>query len=538
MRSVGSVASTVRRHLLRAAAAVCTGVLLDLAFPPVNAWPAAAVGVAAMSLLMRGSSRRAAAGLGMLVGLGLWVPLLTFLRGYGLAAWLGLSVIESLWWLLLGLALRTTSRLRCWPLAAALLWVGQEWLRDRVPFDGFPWGRLAFGQADGPLVRLASLGGAPLVTFAVAATGALLAYAATTVSGPRLRLLAPTLALGAIAVIVVGPLAIRLPTAGTSAGGRPASAVVAAIQGDVPRLGLNDFAQRRVVTQNHMLATEALAARVAAGTAPKPDLAIWPENSSDVDPFADAQARAYIEAAVSSIDVPIVVGAVLNGPGPNQVRNTAIVWTPRFGPTQQYVKRHLVPFGEYLPFRREITSITSAFALIHKDFVPGHTPGVLKAGRVTLADVICFEVADDTVVRQAVAGGGRLLSVQTNNASYERAGDSGNGGETAQQLEMARLRAIEHGRAVVVAATSGVSAIISPSGSVLARTGVFTAASLDMRVPLRDPLTIADRVTEWPDRVLSLGGLLLLLLACRTRRRSQGEEDVEASTLEPVGASS
>jgi apolipoprotein N-acyltransferase len=526
-----------RRLLLRAAAAVCSGVLLDLAFPPVNAWPAAAVGVAAMSLLMRGTSRRGAAGLGMLVGLGLWVPLLTFLRGYGLAAWFGLAVVESMWWLVLGLALRTTSRLRCWPLAAALLWVGQEWLRDRIPFDGFPWGRLSFGQAEGPLVRLASLGGAPLVTFAVAASGALLAYAVTTVGGQRLRLLAPALALGGIAVILVGPLAIQLPTAGTAGKGRPASAVVAAIQGDVPRLGLNDFAQRRVVTQNHMLETEALAAKVEAGTAPKPDVVIWPENSSDVDPFSDPETAAFIEAAVASIDVPIVVGAVLNGPSPNQVRNTAIVWTPRLGPTQEYVKRHLVPFGEYLPFRREITSVTNAFSLIHKDFVPGHTPGVLRAGPVTLADVICFEVADDTVARQAVTGGGRLITVQTNNASYERAGDSGNGGETAQQLEMARLRAIEHGRAVVVAATSGVSAIISPNGSVLARTGVFTAAALDMRVPLRDPLTIADRVTEWPDRALSLGGLLLLLLACRTRPRSRDDEQVAASTLEPVAVS-
>jgi apolipoprotein N-acyltransferase len=528
----------VQRQLVRVSAAVCSGVLLYLAFPPVNAWPAAAVGVAMLSLLMRGTSRRSAAGLGMLAGLGLWIPLLTFLRGYGLAAWLGLSVIESIWWLLLGLALRTTSRLRCWPLAAALLWVVQEWLRDRLPFGGFPWGRLAFSQSDGPLVRLASLGGAPLVTFAVAAAGALLAYAVATVgSRPRQRLLAPAFALTGIAVIVAGPLAIHLPTAGTPSHGRPASAVVAAIQGNVPRLGLDDFAQRRVVIQNHMVQTQALAQRVAAGTAPQPDIAIWPENSSDVDPYTDSQAAAEIDEAVAAIGVPIVVGAVLNGPGPNHVRNAAIVWTPQHGPTQQYVKRHLVPFGEYLPFRRQITSITGAFALIHKDFVPGHTPGVLHAGPVTLADVICFEVADDAVVRQAVTGGGQLISVQTNNASYEQRGDSGNGGETAQQLEMARLRAVEHGRAVVVAATSGVSALISPNGSVIARTGVFTGASLDRSLPLRDSLTLADRVTEWPDRILSVGGLLLLLLACRRSRRSSEHQGVEASTPEPVGVS-
>ncbi len=223
----------MRRHLLLAVTAVCSGVALDLAFPPVNAWPAAAVGIGALSVLLRGSSRRGAAGLGMLAGLGFWLPLLTFLRGYGLAAWWGLAVIESLWWVGMALALRATSRLRYWPLATALLWVGQEWLRDRVPFGGFPWGRLAFSQADGPLVRLASLGGAPLVTFAVALAGALLAYVVTEVIHPR-HLTGPVLALIGIAAVVVTPLAIRLPTAGTSAGGKPSSEVVARDPGQRP----------------------------------------------------------------------------------------------------------------------------------------------------------------------------------------------------------------------------------------------------------------------------------------------------------------
>jgi apolipoprotein N-acyltransferase len=532
---------TVRRQLPRAAAAVGAGVLLDVAFPPLNLWPAAALGVAALSLLLRGSSRRAAAGLGMLAGLGLWVPLLSFLRGYGIDAWLLVAVIESVWWALLGLALRATSRLRCWPLAGALLWVGQEWLRDRVPFGGFPWGRLAFAQANSPLIRLASVGGAPLVTAAVALCGTLLAYVVVTArydGRPRIdRAVWGGAALVGVAVIVAGPLAIRLPTKGTSVDGRPSSAVVALIQGNVPRLGLDEAAQAQAVTRNHLVETQALARAVAEGRAPKPEVVIWPENSTDVDPYTSVLVQAEIYVAVASVDVPIVVGAVINGPGPDHVRNVAIVWTPQFGATQQYVKRHLVPFGEYLPIRKEITAVTGAFGLIHKDFVPGHKPGVLTAGPVTLADVICFEVADDTVVRQAVTGGGRLISVQTNNASYERAGDSGNGGETAQQLDMARLRAVEHGRAVVVTATSGVSAVISPDGTVRARTGVFTAAALDMSVPLRDPLTIADRVGEWPDRAMSLAGLVLLLVSCRPRRRSRRSGPVEPSTQYPVTVS-
>ena len=93
--------------------------------------------------------------------------------------------------------------------------------------------------------------------------------------------------------------------------------------------------------------------------------------------------------------------------------------------------------------------------------VAGQRAGALHAGRITLADTICFEIADDAVVRQGVTAGGRLIVLQTNNADYEQVGDSGHGGEPAQQLAIARLRAVEHGRAVVLAATSGVSAVPS-----------------------------------------------------------------------------
>jgi apolipoprotein N-acyltransferase len=128
--------------------------------------------------------------------------------------------------------------------------------------------------------------------------------------------------------------------------------------------------------------------------------------------------------------------------------------------------------------------------------------------------------------------------VQTNNASYEHKGDSGNGGETAQQLAISQLRAVEHGRAVVVAATSGVSAMIAPNGKILARTGVFTPAFLDLRLPLRDPTTIADRVGPWPEWILSVAALIALALALISSRGSKPEPKLELdsprSVTEPV----
>jgi len=525
------------RPLARPACAIAAGVAIWTSFPPLGAWPVAVAGVAALALSVRGSSKRAAAGLGMLAGLGLWVPLMSFLRlSFGIEAWAAVAIIESLWFAGLGLALRAVGKSRWWPLTSALLWVGQEFLRDRWPFQGFPWGRLAFGQANSPLIHLAALGGAPLVTFGVALGGGILAWLVS--SGRAQRRLAMA-GIAVLAAVLAGPLAIGLPTGGTSHDGAPSSAVVAAVQGNVPRLGLAEFAQKRAVTEYHLQETRVLAAQVAAGRLARPDLVVWPENASDLDPTVDPIARAVIDDAVATVGVPILVGAVLDGPGPTHVRNAAIVWSPTTGPGQIYLKRHLVPFGEYLPFRSFVTKLSGQFSLIPRDFFAGHQPGTMHAGPITIADTICFEIADDTVVRQAVTGGGRLIVVQTNNADYEQKGDSGNGGETAQQLAIARVRAVESGRAVVIAATSGVSAMIAPDGKILARTGVFTPAVLDLRLPLRDPLTVADRIGAWPEWILSAAALVALLVAVGLprRRTTRPTLDLEsrADSPSPVG---
>jgi apolipoprotein N-acyltransferase len=185
------------------------------------------------------------------------------------------------------------------------------------------------------------------------------------------------------------------------------------------------------------------------------------------------------------------------------------VWDPRTGAGASYVKRHPVPFGEYIPFRSLAHAVTSKVDLVPRDFARGHRPGVLDVGPVRLGDVICFEVAYDGVVRDAVRGGGRLVVVQTNNATFGRSG------ETSQQLAMGRLRAVEHGRAVLVAATSGVSAVIAPDGRVVERSRVFTRDLLVQRVPVRSGETLATRVGAWPELLLCLLALGAVLSGSR-----------------------
>ncbi|MDQ1746462.1 MAG: apolipoprotein N-acyltransferase [Frankiaceae bacterium] len=504
---------------LRLLAGAGAGVALWTSLPPLSWWWAAPLAVAAVAAVASELTPRAALLFGYAVGLGQLVPTFAFLRGIGVDAWLVVATVYSLWFALLGLGLALVGRRRWWPVATPFVWVAVEFARDRWPFGGLPWGRIAFGQADGPLLPWAAVGGAPLVTFAVVTVGAALAAGgllAVRRRGPSVPAVAAVLAVGV--ALLGGGWLVQVPTGGDGTRG-PAHVVVAAIQGNVPRLGLKEFAQRRAVTANHSAQTLALAADVAAGRVARPDLVVWPENASDDDPTTDPVAGAMVSRAVAAVGVPVLVGAVLDGPGPDHVSNAAVVWSPATGPGERYLKRHLVPFGEYLPWRSVLTKLVHRFSLISKDFAAGHRPGVLRVGPATIADVICFEVADDGVVRDAVRGGGRLLVVQTNNATYEHRGDDGRGGETAQQLEMSRLRAVEHGRAVVVVATSGVSAVIRPDGRVVARTGVFVPARLVAAVPLRDGTTLADRLGAWPERVAALAGLLAVAGAVWPRRR-------------------
>ena len=124
---------------------------------------------------------------------------------------------------------------------------------------------------------------------------------------------------------------------------------------------------------------------------------------------------------------------------------------------------------------------------------------IFTTGKVRLGDVICYEIGFDGLVRSDVAAGANLLAMQTNDATFEVDGQTG---ETLQQLAMARIRAIESDRAVVVASTIGVSAIVAPSGQLITHSGTWQQAVLEARVPLISHRTLADTVGAWPEGII------------------------------------
>ncbi|MCP2322363.1 apolipoprotein N-acyltransferase [Hamadaea flava] len=552
---------------------VFAGAALLLSFPSYSLWWLAPFGVAASALAVHRRRPRTGALFGFITGVVFFAPLLSWTSTHvGPWPWLLLVGLQAAYFALQGLALAVVSpvvdRWRwSWPLVVGVLWVGQEALRGRTPFGGFPWGRLAFSQADAPTLRLAALGGAPLVTFVVAVTGGLLLLALARAFPRRLappqttpkrqttadvsadplglgwirddgrifdqdstqnpdpapnpaqaalasgrRWVAVLAVVGAAALTVVG-YAVPLSTPDGP------TVTVAIVQGNVPRMGLDFNAQRRAVLDNHVSATEELAADVASGKRPKPDLVIWPENSSDIDPLRNADAADAIDRAARAIGVPILVGSVLSGQQEGQVYNVGLVWEAGQGVTARYTKQHPVPFAEYMPLRRWIEPIakivTDKAGLLRSDFQPGDTSGVLTMGPATIGDVICFEIAYDGLVRDTVTDGAGLLVVQTNNATF-------NVDEARQQLAMVRLRAVEHGRESLMSSTVGISGFVDASGEVHQATGFFTRDVQVRQLHEGTGTTLATRLAYWPELVLSVAAIAVLAGAVVLRRRSRG----------------
>jgi apolipoprotein N-acyltransferase len=497
-------------------AAFAGGLLSAFAYPALAIRPLAVVGTALLLAAVHRQTPRHGAALGLVHGLACFVPLLAWLQvGAGTNAWLILAVLEAVIVAASAAALALVSRLPAWPLWSACVWVAQEAVRGRWPFGGFTWGRLGFSQDAGPLLRWAAIGGVPLVSFAVVLVAGLLVVAARRVPGSRRLFGGGSLPAAASALVLallpvgLGPLLPRGPTPSRTT-------TVALVQGNVPRLGLASFDPRQqdMVIRNHVAATLTLADEVDAGRLPRPSFVVWPENSTDRDPRGDPTVRSLIEQAVGRVGVPVLVGAVLDGDD-GTAENAGVVWSPDTGFGAKYVKRHLVPFGEYVPFRRYVQPFFGRLALVAHDFAPGGKGGsrtLLLAG-TRVGDVICFEIAYDGLVRDGVRAGAEVLVVQTNNASF------GHSALTRQQLAMSRVRAVEHGRAVLVAATSGVSAVIAPDGSTVDEAGIDTRDLLVHEVPLATRRTLATSAGAWPEWVLTAMAGAAVLAAWRASRR-------------------
>ena len=538
----GAVAGVVARlpalqvalqpRLPRLLVTVVAGLLLCASFPSLSWWWAAFVAAALLAWVLKHPATTVAGGLGygFLFGLAFYLPLLPWISLLvGAVPWLALATACALFPALFGVLAVVVRGLPGWPVWFALMWAAQEWLKSVFPFGGFPWGSVAFGQAEGPLLPLVKIGGVALLSTAVVLVG----FSATaigleitkwwrtgghpragvpdTASEEHADQRPPAVVLPGICICLVLFTALivwpQVRHAGAGSGGEP-TVTVAAVQGNVPRLGFDFNAQRRAVLDNHVQETLRLAEDVRSGVAPQPQFVIWPEDASDIDPLLNADAGQQLAQAAHAIGAPILVGTILGVPGSAQetgeYTNTVIVWNPVTGPADRHNKEIVQPFGEYLPMPWLFKHL-SAYADRAGHMVPGKSSDVVQIAGVPVGVATCWEVIFDREPRKAVRNGAQLLAVPANNATF-------NWRMSEQQLAFAKVRAVEHDRYVVVAGTTGISSVIAPDGAELVRTGFFEPGYLDIQVRLKTQLTPATRwgpILQWL-LVVAAGAVILV----------------------------
>ncbi len=468
------------------------GVLAQFGFAPVEIWIFFPIAIALIIKRIHKKSFKNRAIDGFLFSLGFTLSLLHWSSTYvGIWPWLILGAGQAL--LIAPFAWVANQRGLVLLITMPSLWVILEWFRTNYPFGGFGWGRAGFIAVGTPFSQMLSLGGVPLASFTVVFLGVLLYLAFIKFNFRYFPLL----------LIVFANLFIPNAASNVSDVYK-----VAAVQGSVPDLGLDFNSQRKAVLNNHLLLTKNWGTQANRPANFEPDLFVWPENASDVNPLTEAKKQ--INDLVNFLDKPLIVGGV----GSNNYRptNLSILWQPNEtgnGTTVIYQKRALAPFGEFMPLR-SLAEFISPLAKNVTDFEAGERAQIFSVGDAKILPVICFEILSDRLFQQDISNS-NLMIAQTNNATF------GESAESDQQLQITRARAIESGRNIVVVSTVGNTAFIDGNGKILSILPKYEAGILYGEVNLSNENTSALWLSSWVVKSSVAATFVLLIFSVRRR---------------------
>lgn len=448
-----------------------SGLLLSAAFEPIAMWWLAPIAIALEMYALSRNERT-------------FLSVLAFALTFNLVLLHWTSIyVGSLPWIILATGL-TFFYL---PLVAVkrlgmsffpVIFLVLEEIRNHFPFQGFGWARIAYSQADAPYAKIAAHGGAVALSAITVLIGLFIFH----LSQKQLNFL---ILLPIALVFIPSNVAISQTT----------NALL--IQGNVPKLGLDFNSRATEVFNKHVIET-----KVALQSEKEVDFILWPENAVDVDPFRNPE----VFETLNTFTTPLILGAIVNRD--KEVLNTSILWTKE--KQNVYVKQHLTPFGEYIPLRALASKISPLVDDV-RDFSAGDESIIFSIGAAKIAPIICFELLDDQILHVA-AKSSNLLAVQTNSATF---GDSA---ESAQQLQITRIRAIEHSRNVLSVSTTGYSAVIDYNGQVLQKSDMGTAEHLYAQVGLISNTSPRDRIGDWA-LVITLFWLLIVARRAYIYRR-------------------
>ncbi len=390
-----------------------------------------------------------------------------------------LALLHGLFYLPIGLIGRYTKNI-LWFIPVLLI---IEEIRALFPFGGFSWMRIAFSQADAPYASVISLGG----TLFLSAWVLSISYMMIRM---RKRFVLP------FALVILLPLLLN-----NSYSSQDRISFVG-IQGNTPSVGLTFNDRAEAVFNLHVDQTKKLLPASA-------DVVIWPENAIDVDPFVNARVRSEIESLTATLEMPLIAGAVTRQSG--QLENASIMYNKSGEVVSYYSKQYLTPFGEYIPLR-QLARLISPYVDGVVDFKVGDRVEHHVVNNLNVAPVICYELLSDSLVRNAAETSDALV-VQTNSATFARTSES------AQQLNITRLRALENAREIVSVSTIGISAHIDINGRVLSQTDENVAATLTGDLQSNSSITLAHRLGGFAPLLLIVFSLLLPIFLRIVRSR-------------------
>lgn len=435
---------------------VLAGLAFASSFEPLGWWFGAPLGYALLlrKLVASSSTPKLYLQVFLFAFISAGVTLIWAGKYVGLLPLFFLALLHGLFYLPLATLRRYTGNI-LWFIPAILL---IEEIRARFPFSGFSWMRIAFSQADSPYLSIVSIGGVTLLSLWVLT----ISYLLTAVS---------------LRKILVMLLVIFVPTFLSNSYSPTGKISYAGIQGNTPSVGIGFNDRAQAVFNLHVSTTMDLISG-------QPDVIIWPENSIDVDPYINSDVLSAIESVTVKFSAPLIAGAVTRNTG--QLENVSIMYNVGGEVVSVYSKQYLTPFGEYIPLRG-IARIVSQYVDNVSDFSSGKSVDLHNINSMNIAPVICYELLSDSLVRNA-AQKSEALVVQTNSATFS--GTS----ESAQQLAITRVRAVENAREIVSISTIGISAHIDINGNVLSRTDENVQAILEGDLQGVSNTTLASRL--------------------------------------------
>jgi apolipoprotein N-acyltransferase len=456
-------------------AAIFFAALSSFSFEPFAIWPLAFIGLAGWYSLLARNTLKIRIFLSYLFGATLLLINQHWTGIYvGSLPWLILSLSQAFIFITPALFMFKGAKYNNF--SFALSYVLLELILRTVPFTGFGWTRLGFTQVESALASLYPIGGVALVALTLALIS----------SARKLR----TLTAAALLPILCWFIPSNIQ------GGEQIS--IALVQGGVVNLGLNFNSKPTEVFNRHL---EQSFATIRSN---EMDIVIWPENAVDVDVNTNPDVNNSIKNLSLNLNTPVLVGAVtksFNGP-----MNQSILYNPDKGLI--YTKRYLTPFGEYLPLRT-IAERVSKYSSQIIDYQPGQQNVVFTVDKYQFNSLICYELLNDSFVAEAIND---FLVVQTNNATF------GDTKQLDQQLNIARVRALESSRDIAYVSTTGTTAFISSQGIIQSSLEKFKPATLKGKIQAQSGQTYRQKIGHLiePLTVVALLGLLLL----RARSRS------------------